>query len=113
MSDLAMGGGRAMVRYLVTDDEWGNPGTGRHALNEDAVLTPIFHALTRGGWRSRQHEPAVPRLNRSSARGRDPWDEFRHDPPTAPLPVLSPERPDQTEQGRHRLRRREPVGIGS
>lgn len=53
---------------------------GRHALNEEAVLTPIFHALNRGGgWRGRQQEPP--------ARRADEVDEFRRDPLTAPIPI--------------------------
>lgn len=57
----------------------GERPTGRHAFDEDAALTPIFHALTRGGWRSRQHEPAAPPP--------DAVDAFRRDPLTAPIPV--------------------------
>jgi hypothetical protein len=53
--------------------------SGRHAFDEDAALTPIFHALNRGGWRGRQQEPA--------ARPVDAVDEFRRDPLTAPIPV--------------------------
>jgi hypothetical protein len=47
-------------------------------------MRPIFHALTSGGWRSRQHEPvarhAVP----------DSVDAFRRDPLTAPIPPQIP-----------------------
>ncbi|MCU1666253.1 MAG: hypothetical protein JWR58_6318 [Pseudonocardia sp.] len=77
------------TRYSTTDDDW-NPATGRHAFNEDAVLTPIFHALTRGGWRSRQHEPAapaVPPAPPAPPRAPDPVDAFRRDPLTAPIPI--------------------------
>jgi hypothetical protein len=84
----------AATRYPNADDEWG-PVAGRHAYNEDAALTPIFHALTRGGWRSRQHEPA---------RAVDPVDEFRRDPLTAPIPVQaasSRRRQELPESGRH------------
>ena len=41
----------AATRYPNADEEWG-PAEGRHVYNEDAALTPIFHALTRGGRRS-------------------------------------------------------------
>lgn len=77
---------------------WGLP-QGRHAVNEDAVLTPIFHALARGGWRGRQPEQA-PHYHRA-----DPVDEFRRDPLTAPIPVqaLEPRRPVLAEGGRHHL----------
>jgi hypothetical protein len=60
-------------RFWPTGDR---QAAGRHALDEDAVLAPIFHALTRGGWRRRQHE-----------RAGDPVEEFRRDPLTAPVPV--------------------------
>ena len=86
----------AATRYPSADDEWG-PASGRHADNDDAALTPIFHALTRGGWRSRQHEPA---------HAADPVDEFQRDPLTAPIPVRPPasnrRRRELPETGRHR-----------
>lgn len=53
--------------------------SGRHVLDEDAALTPIFHALNRSGWRERQRPEPV--------RGRDEVDEFRRDPLTAPIPI--------------------------
>jgi hypothetical protein len=93
---------QAATRYPNVDEEWG-PAAGRHAYNEEAALTPIFHALTRGGWRSRQHEPAAV-SPRSAA---DPVDEFRRDPLTAPIPVQTmPAAPprrrrEQPESGRH------------
>jgi hypothetical protein len=99
VNDLARGQGwRAAARHPATDDEWGSSATGRHAFNEDAVLTPIFHALQRGGWRRRQHEPAPaaqypPTSQYPDARypaGQhpvDPVDQFRRDPLTAPIPV--------------------------
>lgn len=31
---------------------------GRHAAEDDPTLTPIFHALTRGGWPNLQESPA-------------------------------------------------------
>jgi hypothetical protein len=76
--------------------------TGRHALDEEALLTPIFATLARG-------------------RGRpgpvDPVERFRRDPLTAPLPVVVPARrepgaharveplPERPGPGRHALRR--------
>lgn len=121
MSDLV-----TATRYATTDDEWSET-PGRHAFNEDAVLTPIFHALTRGGWRSRQHEPAA--SQRPPQATSDPVDAFRRDPLTAPIPVqalvgapaptpvpawrrrtsgahaLVPDaRPEMPEQGRHHRR---------
>jgi hypothetical protein len=49
---------------------------GRHALDEDAIQTPIFHALARGGLRQRQQ-----------AHVADSLEEFRRDPLTAPIPI--------------------------
>ena len=86
---------------------------GRHAFDEDAVLTPIFSAVRRA---VRPPDPVV--------------DEFRRDPLTAPIPVqvLVPAPSRSREQtrpaahalgearvearGRHHLRR-EPVGAYS
>ena len=90
----------AATRYPNADEDWG-PTVGRHAYVEDAGLTPIFHALTRGGWRSRQHDPVVP--TRTTA---DPVDEFRRDPLTAPIPVQAlgstpSRRREPREGGRH------------
>jgi hypothetical protein len=91
----------AATRYPDIDEDWG-PAIGRHAYDEDAALTPIFHALRRGGRRSRPHEPAV------AARPADPVDQFRRDPLTAPIPVqaFAPAQPgrrrrEQPETGRH------------
>ena len=131
MSDLVRGqGGRATARYpaahdAATDIRWGSPATGRHAFDEDAALTPIFHALTRGGWRSRQHDSATMHAARQAAFGPDPVDEFHRDPLTAPIPVqvlvpaptrsspvigtLAMSESERYEQGRHH-RRRQPVG---
>jgi hypothetical protein len=89
------------TRYPNIDDDW-SPAVGRHAYNEDAALTPIFHALTRGGWRSRQHEAGA------AARTADPLDQFRRDPLTAPIPgqglTALPggrQRGEHSESGRH------------
>jgi hypothetical protein len=56
--------------------------SGRHALSEDAVLTPIFHALTRGGLRATRRPDPVRR-----ADPLDPIEQFRRDPLTAPIPM--------------------------
>ena len=60
----------------------GRRANGRHALDEDALHTPIFAALSRGGWRRRQEgaAAAVPSV-----------EDFRRDPLTAPLPIQSAE----------------------
>ena len=86
MTDLAMGQdhwqGSRYPAYSGWDSQY---DTGRHAFNEDAALTPIFHALTSGGWQERQHEPAA--VDRGAGRYADPVDEFHRDPLTAPIPV--------------------------
>ncbi|WP_214403880.1 hypothetical protein, partial [Pseudonocardia lacus] len=69
--------GRPRLRVI----DGGTPvdaGAGRHALDEDALLTPIFAALARHSGR----RPAPP----------DPVERFRRDPLTAPLPVVVPAR---------------------
>ncbi len=48
--------------------------SGRHALDEDAALTPIFTALSRAG-------------SRAAPRSPEAVDEFHRDPLTAPIPV--------------------------
>ena len=57
---------------------------GRHALDEDAVQTPIFAALTRGGWRRRPQESG-------SGAAVASVEDFRRDPLTAPLPIQAAE----------------------
>jgi hypothetical protein len=109
----------AATRYPAADDEWGAAG-GRHAINEDAELTPIFHALTRTGWRKRQQEPAAPPSSPSPPQPRDPVAEFRRDPLTAPIPTQAfrpparrrplsgrerPARLELSDTGRHHHRR--------
>lgn len=104
------------TRYPAANEDWG-PRVGRHAYNEDAGLTPIFHALSRSGRQDRQHEPAAP-PPRSSP---DPVDAFRRDPLTAPIPVQAPvpaparrrpavadvpaARDELSDTGRHHVRR--------
>jgi hypothetical protein len=82
--------------------------SGRHALSEDAVLTPIFHALTRGGLRAtRRPDSARP------ANPLDPIEQFRRDPLTAPIPLQAlmavpsqPWRRQPTEPSQHATGRR-------
>jgi hypothetical protein len=67
---------------------------GRHAFREDAALTPIFHALARGGV---DREPAadfpsvepvaVEPVAAEPAAQVDPVDAFHRDPLTAPIPI--------------------------
>ena len=63
----------------------GRRADGRHALDEDALHTPIFAALSRGGWRRRPESAAaaVPSV-----------EDFRRDPLTAPLPIQAVAAPD-------------------
>ncbi len=68
-----------LARVQETDDELLGAVEGRHAIDEDALVTPIFAALRRG-IRRRWHEPARESL-------RDPVDEFHRDPLTAPIPL--------------------------
>jgi hypothetical protein len=86
--------------------------SGRHALSEDAVLTPIFHALTRGGPRATRRPDSV-----RPAESLDPIEQFRRDPLTAPIPRQAlmavpsqpwkrpPTEPTSPATGRRRSRR--------
>lgn len=69
MSDLVRGYGE-LRRAL------GAP-SGRHAFDEDAALTPIFHALSRT--EVRRADPPAPTG--------DEVEDFHRDPLTAPIPV--------------------------
>ena len=68
----------------------GRRANGRHALDEDALHTPIFAALSRGGWRRRQQEGAAAAT--ASAVSAVPSvpsvEDFRRDPLTAPIPIV-------------------------
>ncbi len=80
MSDLVRGQGELR--------RTGRTGSGRHAVDDDAVLTPIFHALShgvRGHGDARSHGELRSRVERS--RGGDEVAEFRRDPLTAPIPL--------------------------
>lgn len=88
MSNLAISGYDRFDSEMVGGDP--DAPSGRHAFSEDAVLTPIFHALTRGGLRERRPEPVRARPAPASARAvpaLDPVETFRRDPLTAPIPV--------------------------
>lgn len=65
------------------------------------MLTPIFHALTRGGWRGRS--VAFPAVGAP-----DPMEAFRRDPLGAPIPVQAlaqePAARRPSSRGRHHHR---------
>jgi hypothetical protein len=96
--------GRPQLRLI----EGERRDTGKHALDEDAILTPIFATLAR-----RRGRPAPV----------DPVERFRRDPLTAPLPVVVPARrrpgaharpdplPERPAPGRHALRRGAPTWL--
>ncbi len=60
----------------MIEQMWDVQAGGRHALDEDAFQTPIFHALARGGRRRNQQEGVTASV-----------EEFRRDPLTAPIPI--------------------------
>ncbi|MGQ0573758.1 MAG: hypothetical protein ACT4RN_06070 [Pseudonocardia sp.] len=87
-----------LTRVDEIEDRWG-PRVGRHSADDEATLTPIFHALARAGW-GRRAEPArgrsaapappapapatpAPAANPVPA---DPVVAFHRDPLLAPLP---------------------------
>lgn len=90
----------ARTGYGMFDSD-GDGQSGRHAFSEDAVLTPIFHALTRGRSRGRRPEPAP-------LGPVDAVETFRRNPLTAPMPVqpleAAPSRADRRSRGRHHRR---------
>jgi hypothetical protein len=66
------------------------PPSGRHALDEDALLTPIYHALARGGWRRGGGRRPEPESDPAPAARPVPLEEiiaFQRDPLTAPIPI--------------------------
>lgn len=71
----------------------GRRANGRHALDEDALHTPIFAALSRGGWRRRQQEGAAAATASAvpSVPSVPSVEDFRRDPLTAPLPIQAAE----------------------
>ena len=69
---------------MVIEELFGARAGGRHALDEDAVQTPIFAALRRGG--RRQQESAVG--SAGSMASVASVEDFRRDPLTAPIPIV-------------------------
>ena len=69
--------------HLVEPDR-ADAGDGRHALDRDAALTPIFTALRRGRWRRPRGQAGASGLRLAP----EPV-ERRHDgPPTSPIPIV-------------------------
>ena len=62
----------AVVADHVTAPDEAGATDGRHALDRDAALTPIFTALRRGRWRRPRVQPSA----------------HRDGPPTAPIPIV-------------------------
>ena len=83
----------------MIEEMWAVQAGGRHALDEDAIQTPIFHALARGGHQRQQQEGVAASV-----------EEFRRDPLTAPIPIQAlasaPTRhaPSTRERSAHRER---------
>jgi hypothetical protein len=57
---------------------------GRHALDRDAALTPIFTALRRGRWQRPRGPAGAPGLRLAPA----PVERYHGGPPTSPIPVV-------------------------
>ncbi len=57
---------------------------GRHALDRDAALTPIFTALRRGRWRRPRGQAGAPGLRLAP----EPVERRQDGPPTSPIPVV-------------------------
>jgi hypothetical protein len=57
---------------------------GRHALDRDAALTPIFTALRRGRWRRPRGQAEAPGLRLAP----EPVERRQDGPPTSPIPVV-------------------------
>jgi hypothetical protein len=94
------------------------PFPGRHASRtEIAEETPIFLALTVGGWRGRRPEPEAPhpatagRHTPQHAPQADPLTEFRRDPLTAPIPIQAYVAPPAPAVAAVRQPRRTPAVI--
>jgi hypothetical protein len=66
---------------LVEPDR-ADAGDGRHALDRDAALTPIFTALRRGRWRRPRGQVSGLRL------APEPVERHHDGPPTSPIPVV-------------------------
>jgi hypothetical protein len=92
VSELARGHGVRLVEAGEAEiDDSAGLDFGRHTYDEDAELTPIFHALARGGWRSRQPERPL------TVVPSDPMQAFEQDPLGAPIPSQAMRRPARTE----------------
>ncbi len=96
MTQQVGSGNGSPTRWVPSVVDDADPTGGRHVLDKDAALTPIFTALRRGEWRPSRPPAAralrsVPVPDRSRDRYRDrsrdrSWDG----PPTGPIPVVPP-----------------------
>ncbi len=88
MTQQVGSGNGSPTRWVPSVVDDADPTGGRHVLDKDAALTPIFTALRRGEWRPSPPPAAralrsVPVPDRSRDRS---WDG----PPTGPIPAVPP-----------------------
>lgn len=88
----------AATRYPSAEDDWAPVAPAdRHAFNEVAAETPIFHALSTGAWRSKQPAAQQPRHVEPAraAQPARPAPPARSVPParSAPSRSVQPARP--------------------
>ena len=74
----------APTRWAGPAPDDADPTGGRHVLDQDAGLTPIFTTLRRGAWR----RPRPQSARRTLRPVPDPVQQFPGDPWTAPIPVV-------------------------
>ena len=68
----------------VVEPDRADAGDGRHALDRDAALTPIFTALRRGRWRRPRGQAGASGLRLAP----EPVERHHDGPPTSPIPVV-------------------------
>jgi hypothetical protein len=74
----------APTRWAGPAPDDADPTGGRHVLDQDAGLTPIFTTLRRGAWR----RPRPQSARRTLRPVPDPVQQFPGEPWTAPIPVV-------------------------
>ncbi len=85
MTDLVGSWTGAPTGWAGSAPDDADPTGGRHVLDRDAALTPIFTTLRRGAWRRSRPQSA----GRPLRPVPDPVAQFRSDPHTAPIPVVT------------------------